>query len=117
MRFHRTVPFWLQECDHCETGDLAYAHIAPILSAIAAELGKTAEELVIYDPYFCQGSTIRRLASLGFPRVYNRNEDFYEVGTTGGGGGVFDSENVAYICEIFSLRYSSFPELLELVFW
>ena len=47
------------------------------------ELGKTPEELVIYDPYFCQGSTVRRLASLGFPRVYNKNEDFYQVGKTG----------------------------------
>ena len=68
-----------QECDHCETSERAYADIAPLLSALAAELGKTPEELVIYDPYFCQGSTVARLASLGFPRVYNRKEDFYEV--------------------------------------
>ncbi|CAN0209324.1 unnamed protein product, partial [Laminaria digitata] len=73
----------LQECDHCETSELAYAHIAPLLSALAVELGKTPEELVIYDPYFCQGSTVRRLASLGFPRVYNRNEDFYEAVKSG----------------------------------
>lgn len=73
---------WLQECDHCETSELAYAHIAPLLAALASELGKAPEELVIYDPYFCQGSTVRRLASLGFPGVYNKNEDFYEVGKT-----------------------------------
>lgn len=69
-----------QECDHCETSERAYADIAPLLSALATELGKTPEELVIYDPYYCQGSTVARLASLGFPRVYNRKEDFYEVG-------------------------------------
>lgn len=34
---------------------------------------------MIYDPYYCQGSTVARLASLGFPRVYNRKEDFYEA--------------------------------------
>ncbi|CAN0163083.1 unnamed protein product, partial [Ectocarpus fasciculatus] len=72
-------PFEVEECDHCETSERAYSDIAPLLSALAAELGKPAQDLVIYDPYYCQGSTVGRLASLGFPRVHNRKEDFYEV--------------------------------------
>lgn len=68
-----------QERDHCETSERAYSDIATLLTALAGELGKDAKELVIYDPYFCQGSVVERLASLGFPRVHNRNEDFYEV--------------------------------------
>ncbi|CAM9722968.1 unnamed protein product [Ectocarpus sp. 4 AP-2014] len=72
-------PFEVEECDHCETSERAYSDIAPLLSALAAELGKPPQDLVIYDPYYCQGSTVGRLASLGFPRVHNRKEDFYEV--------------------------------------
>lgn len=69
----------LQDCDHCETSERAYADIAPLLGALAEEMGKAPAELVIYDPYYCQGSTVERLASAGFPNVYNRNEDFYKV--------------------------------------
>lgn len=72
-------PVHRKECDHCETSERAYADVAPLLTALAKELGKTPEELAIYDPYYCQGSTVGRLASLGFPRVHNRKEDFYEV--------------------------------------
>ncbi|CAM9786427.1 unnamed protein product [Pylaiella littoralis] len=72
-------PFEVEELDHCETSERAYADISPLLLELAAGLGKTPQELVIYDPYYCQGSTIVRLASLGFPRVHNRKEDFYEV--------------------------------------
>jgi len=42
-----------------------------------------ADELRIYDPYFCNGAVQRHLAALGFPRVHNRNEDFYEVQAQG----------------------------------
>lgn len=72
-------PFEAEECDHCETSESAYADIVPLLTALAKELGKPPAELAIYDPYYCQGSTVMRLASLGFPRVHNRKEDFYEV--------------------------------------
>jgi hypothetical protein len=33
----------------------------------------------IYDPYYCNGAVIENLKSLGFERVYNRNEDCYAV--------------------------------------
>lgn len=75
----------MQECDHCETSERAYADIASLLTALAAELGKAPLDLAIYDPYYCQGSTVGRLASLGFPNVYNRKEDFYEVERGGAG--------------------------------
>jgi len=35
------------------------------------------------SPYFCAGGVKRHLNSLGFPKVYNENEDFYKVITTG----------------------------------
>lgn len=83
------LPFG-QECDHCETSERAYADIVPLLTALAEKLGKQPQDLLIYDPYYCQGSTVARLASLGFPRVHNRKEDFYEVRSVkerGGEGG------------------------------
>lgn len=72
-----------KECDHCETSERAYADIVPLLAALAREIGKNPEELTIYDPYYCQGSTVARLTSLGFPNVYNRKEDFYQVKANG----------------------------------
>ena len=56
---------------------VAYEHIAPILDHIAQTLGKTRETLLVYDPYFCEGSMVERLASIGFTNVYNKKEDFY----------------------------------------
>ena len=43
-------------------------------------LAPTPEELLtIYDPYYCNGRVAEHLKSLGFPNVYNRKEDCYEV--------------------------------------
>ena len=36
----------------------------------------------MYDPYYCDGSVVKRLNKLGFMNVYNRHEDFYEKITT-----------------------------------
>lgn len=33
----------------------------------------------IYDPYFCDGSVVKHLSSLGFESVYNKKEDCYAV--------------------------------------
>lgn len=63
--------------DHCETSVEAYADIAPLLKKYAARIGKSPSQLRIYDPYFCAGSVKKNLAALGFPNVYNENEDFY----------------------------------------
>ena len=71
--------FAADEDDHCETAPEAYEHIAELLRLVAAKQGVAPEELRIYDPYFCNGAVVRHLTALGFPNVYNRNEDFYAV--------------------------------------
>jgi hypothetical protein len=42
-------------------------------------MGKSPKELVVYDPYFCNGAVMKHLACRGFPAVYNKNEDFYRM--------------------------------------
>ena len=71
--------FEANEDDHCETSSAAYDDIAPLMRKIADFLGKSPKDLVIYDPYFCNGAVIRHLAARGFPHVYNKNEDFYRM--------------------------------------
>ena len=60
--------------DHCETPACAYdgnmviqeiqltkvSHpdVVPVLHWLAAHLGKTPEDLHIYDPYFCAGAVV-----------------------------------------------------------
>eukprot|EP00571_Detonula_confervacea_P003722 CAMPEP_0172319156 /NCGR_PEP_ID=MMETSP1058-20130122/36973_1 /TAXON_ID=83371 /ORGANISM="Detonula confervacea, Strain CCMP 353" /LENGTH=322 /DNA_ID=CAMNT_0013034149 /DNA_START=9 /DNA_END=977 /DNA_ORIENTATION=+ len=73
------LPFQADPDDHCETSPVAYKHIAPLLNFIAERLGKKPHELEIYDPYYCAGGMVPHLAKLGFPKVYNKCEDFYEV--------------------------------------
>lgn len=63
--------------DHAETSLDACRDIAPLLAAVAEVKRKSWESLRIYDPYFCAGTIKGHLASLGFPNVYNENEDFY----------------------------------------
>lgn len=68
-------PFPTEADDHCESPLQAYRDIVPLLT----HLCKTTESLVIYDPYYCDGSVIRNLNELGFSNVYNRKEDCYTV--------------------------------------
>jgi hypothetical protein len=63
--------------DHFETPITAYQDIQPALAEVAKAMGIEQHQLRIYDPYFCQGSIKRHLGKLGFPLVYNENEDFY----------------------------------------
>ena len=63
--------------DHFETPKVAYSDIAPMLNAVATALNKSASDLTIYDPYWCEGSMVEHLKDLGFPNVINRNRDFY----------------------------------------
>lgn len=69
--------FFAVEEDHCETAPESYAHIVGVLQLIARKLCMRPEALRIYDPYYCNGAVVRHLAALGFPNVYNCNEDFY----------------------------------------
>lgn len=67
------------EADHAETPLQAYADIASVLRIVAENLGKDARDLKIYDPYFCAGTMKEHMRAIGFPCVYNRKEDFYQV--------------------------------------
>ena len=65
--------------DHCETSPSAYAHVEPLLSRLAKKMHKPASDLKIYDPYYCAGAVKRHLGELGFPKVHNEPDDFYQV--------------------------------------
>jgi len=72
-------PFATDLGDHCETPFEAYADVAPLLHGLARDLGLSAAQLRIYDPYYCEGGAKVHLAALGFTTVINENVDFYEV--------------------------------------
>ena len=78
-RFRPKHCFEVDQDDHCETSGAAYDDISPLLSHIAVLLGKERKDLMIYDPYYCNGSVIKHLAARGFETVYNKNEDFYRM--------------------------------------
>ena len=65
--------------DHFETPLVAYEDLRPFLSLAAQCAGKAAPaDLCLYDPYFCQGQMVALLKQAGFPKVINRNRDFYK---------------------------------------
>lgn len=73
-------PFPTDPDDHCESPLQAYAHVQPLLSQVAKTVGSASDkDLKIYDPYYCNGAVIENLAVLGFPSVYNKKEDCYQV--------------------------------------
>lgn len=76
-----SFPFPTDPDDHCESPLQAYAHIQPLLSRVADKLkhGISGKDLSIYDPYFCNGAVIDNMKALGFPSVYNKKEDCYQV--------------------------------------
>jgi hypothetical protein len=69
--------------DHCETPVEAYQDIAPLLDAIALQVGKSRATLRIFDPYYCEGSMKERMHALGFENVINEKKDFYGLINTG----------------------------------
>lgn len=77
----RTVPQWnfdVDYNDHFETPLQAYLDIVPFLKEEASKLGKALEDLVVYDPYYCQGGMVAMLRNeLGIKTVINENVDFY----------------------------------------
>lgn len=76
-------PFESDPSDHAETPFVAYADVAPMISQLATALGKRPKHLGIYDPYFCEGSVIENLGSLGFDNVHNENTDAYAAWEAG----------------------------------
>jgi len=70
-------PFETDAHDHAETPLAAYADIEPFLHYLSLRLKSNKAKLRLFDPYFCEGSAVKHLHSLGFQRVHNVNEDFY----------------------------------------
>jgi len=70
--------FQVDDTDHCETPIQAYKDLLPVLDRIAKSLNKKRSNLVIYDPYYCDGGVKKKLISYGFNSVINLNRDFYD---------------------------------------
>eukprot|EP00571_Detonula_confervacea_P007634 CAMPEP_0172322350 /NCGR_PEP_ID=MMETSP1058-20130122/45652_1 /TAXON_ID=83371 /ORGANISM="Detonula confervacea, Strain CCMP 353" /LENGTH=501 /DNA_ID=CAMNT_0013038073 /DNA_START=57 /DNA_END=1562 /DNA_ORIENTATION=- len=74
-----TFPYPTDPDDHCETPMQSYKDILPILNELNKRNGGGKHTVKIYDPYFCDGSVVKHLSSLGFNSVYNKKEDCYAV--------------------------------------
>jgi hypothetical protein len=72
-------PFGTDPDDHCESPLEAYQDIVPFLKKAQQDIAPSSQQLSIYDPYYCNGRVVKQLESLGFPNVYNRKEDCYQV--------------------------------------
>ncbi|GMH72515.1 hypothetical protein TrST_g9850 [Triparma strigata] len=71
-----SFPYPVDSSDHCETPQIAYEHIKPLLDHLSS---KSSTSLKIYDPYFCSGSVKSSLSSIGYPHCHNVKEDCYSV--------------------------------------
>lgn len=69
--------FIVEYNDHFETPQQAYVDLLQVLIYVAKDIGKALEDVIIYDPYYCQGRVITLLQSLGFRNIINNNRDFY----------------------------------------
>lgn len=72
--------------DHCETPENAYADINKTLEYMLCHTQKDQfanqtetriietckDKCMIYDPFFCQGSVVKRLGAQGYSNVYNK---------------------------------------------
>ena len=74
-----TYPYKVVNDDHCETPLESYKDIDDIIATYAISIGKQRSDVSIYDPYYCEGSMIERLHTLGYRDIYNKKEDFYEM--------------------------------------
>jgi hypothetical protein len=76
-----SFPYPTDPDDHCESPLPAYAHIQPLLQLLQSNETKKGgtKDLRIYDPYYCNGAVVENLTALGFPSVYNKKEDCYQI--------------------------------------
>jgi hypothetical protein len=74
-----SFPFATDPDDHCESPLEAYRDILPLLQHLVSLKKDAPSSFRIYDPYYCNGAVVQNLATLGFPNVYNRKEDCYQV--------------------------------------
>jgi hypothetical protein len=71
--------------DHCETPLRAYEQIVGVLRMLAAtniniknnKSSNDKNNVMIWDPYYCDGAVVQHLHSLGFANVWHENCDFY----------------------------------------
>ncbi len=65
--------------DHFETPLQAFSDLLPFLEILGANMmpPKKISELIVYDPYWCQGRMRSFLNNLGIRHVINDNRDFY----------------------------------------
>lgn len=65
--------------DHFETPKKAYEDLlTAILDPLfETSLQKPRGEVIVYDPYYCQGNMVQYLRELSFQHIINRNQDFY----------------------------------------
>lgn len=82
--------------DHFETPKVAYLDIFPILEEVSKRLNKPLSQLVVYDPYYCQGQVVTLLNEIGIRNVINKNADFYNDISTNN----IPSEFILYECKI-----------------
>ena len=61
--------------DHFETPLQAYKDLAPLLR----HLNPNSNTQIIYDPFYCQGSMVQHMNTIGFSNVINQNVDFWNV--------------------------------------
>ena len=80
--------------DHFETPLQAFSDLLPYLQKVGEQLSppKAVSELVLYDPYWCQGRMCDLLHSLGVRHILNENRDFY-ADIAAAEAGVCTSEN------------------------
>ena len=75
-------PFIVDDSDHCETPLNAYQDLEVVLDRLLLGNGrkkkKQRSELIIYDPYYCDGGVKDKLSSMGYTNVINNNRDFYK---------------------------------------
>ena len=77
---NQEFPFGVDPDDHCESPLNAYQDIQSILDKLVELLGKKSKDkLKVYDPYYCNGSVIQHLNSLGYAKVHNKKQDCYQV--------------------------------------
>ena len=78
---HTHIHTYIHTLIYIQTLIHTYIHqdIAPFLQKLAQRLGKSKQELCIWDPYYCAGKVKVHLRKLGFANVVNENEDFYAL--------------------------------------
>jgi hypothetical protein len=77
-----SFPYETDYNDHFETPDVAYEDVAVLLDWInsAKANGSTKtnrSDLVLYDPYYCQGRTAQLFRDLDFTSIIHEKRDFY----------------------------------------